>query len=130
MKTLKTLLRYWIALISLLGFLGGWITLAHAQKPVQPGNSSTFGALNGPGVAPLQPLNLNGDASNGANNNNFSFQPSAPQPEPESRLVPSPVSYPEIALNNSSPRLSGFVNSGVSAPNPCSILFSVCSATP
>jgi hypothetical protein len=81
MKTFKTLLRYWIALVSLIGFLGGWITLAHAQKPVQPGNSSAFGALNGPGLTPLQPLNLNGDASNGANNNNFSFQPSAPQPQ-------------------------------------------------
>ena len=81
MKTFKTLLRYWIALVSLLGFLGGWITLAHAQKPIQPGASNTSGALTVPGVAPLQPLNLNGDASNGANNNNFSFQPSAPQPQ-------------------------------------------------
>ena len=87
MKTFKTLLRYWIALVSLLGFLGGWITLAHAQKPIQPGSSNSFDALTLPSLPTLQPLNLNGDASannsnsTDANNNGFSFQFSNPQPQ-------------------------------------------------
>ncbi|MGC1378318.1 MAG: hypothetical protein WA821_18950 [Anaerolineales bacterium] len=85
MKTFKTLLRYWIALVSLIGFLGGWITLAHAPKPGQPGNSSAFGALTAPNLPALQPLNLNGDASAGnsagADTNNFNFQFSNPQPQ-------------------------------------------------
>ena len=87
MKKLKILLRYWIALISLLGFLGGWITLAHAQKPIQPGVSNTSGAVTVPGLPTLQPLNMNGDASANnsnsadANNNGFNFQFSNSQPQ-------------------------------------------------
>jgi hypothetical protein len=34
MKKIKTLLRYWIASASIMGFLFGWIMFAHSSKPV------------------------------------------------------------------------------------------------
>ncbi len=33
MKKIKSLLRYWIAGVSIAGFLFGWITFAHSSKP-------------------------------------------------------------------------------------------------
>jgi hypothetical protein len=33
MKSLRPLLRLWIATTSLAGFLGGWMLLSHAPKP-------------------------------------------------------------------------------------------------
>jgi hypothetical protein len=35
MKLFRKLLRYWIAIASVLSFLGGWVILAHSPKPVQ-----------------------------------------------------------------------------------------------
>jgi hypothetical protein len=35
MKIFRKVLRYWIALASILSFLGGWVILAHSPKPVQ-----------------------------------------------------------------------------------------------
>jgi hypothetical protein len=34
MKTYKLALRIWIGMVSLFGFLGGWVLLAHSGKPV------------------------------------------------------------------------------------------------
>jgi len=87
MKPFKTALRYWIALVSLIGFLGGWATLAHARKPIQnSASSSTSGnVLAVPTLAPLQPLNLSGAGGNtasGANNGTFNFF-SNQQPQPQ-----------------------------------------------
>jgi hypothetical protein len=36
MKIFRKLLRYWIAIASVLSFLSGWVILAHSPKPVQP----------------------------------------------------------------------------------------------
>lgn len=41
MKIFKTLLHILLASGSLLGFLVGWATLAHAGKPVEPGQRQT-----------------------------------------------------------------------------------------
>jgi len=57
MKTLKIVLHYWIALASLAGFLGGWMTLAHAGKPVQ---STTTSAEMIQTLPTLTPLDLTG----------------------------------------------------------------------
>ena len=35
MKRFKTGFRVWIAISSLIGFMGGWALLAHSPKPVQ-----------------------------------------------------------------------------------------------
>ena len=89
MKKFKTALRYWIALISLMGFLGGWVTLAHARKPIQNSSTTTnANVLAVPTLAPLQPMNLNGAGgttnSNSNNNSIFNFQLSNSQPQPQS----------------------------------------------
>jgi hypothetical protein len=92
MKTFKTILHYWIAVVSLLGFLGGWVTLAHARKPIS--NTSSYTTTTNiqavPTLPPLQPLNLSGDAgavngnNSGSNNNSiFNFQVANPQPQPQ-----------------------------------------------
>lgn len=33
MKFFKSALRFWITIVSLLGFLTGWVVLAHSPKP-------------------------------------------------------------------------------------------------
>ena len=76
MKTLKTILHYWIALASIVGFLGGWVTLAHAGKPVQPNQqtaSLSVSGLTAPQPLPtLAPLDMSGNSA--AGNNNPFFQ--------------------------------------------------------
>lgn len=55
MKSLKWILRIWIAIASVIGFLGGWATLAHAGKPA-PATSSQS-SINIPTQLPtLAPL--------------------------------------------------------------------------
>ena len=36
MKNFKNILRILLTFASMLGFLGGWATLAHSRKPIQP----------------------------------------------------------------------------------------------
>mgnify|MGYP001768107231 CR=1 FL=1 len=36
MKPFKTGLHILISLASIVGFLGGWVALAHSRKPIQP----------------------------------------------------------------------------------------------
>ena len=85
MKPFKTALRYWIALVSLVGFLGGWVTLAHARKPIQNSSASAnTNVLAVPTLAPLQPLGLNGSSGttdSSSNNSLFNFQVSNQQPQ-------------------------------------------------
>ena len=57
MNTLKNILRWWLSLASIMGFLGGWAMLAHAPKPVP---ADQIPAL--PTLAPLPPLGSAGDA--------------------------------------------------------------------
>jgi hypothetical protein len=73
MKLLRSALRTWITLTSVLSFVGGWVILAHAPKPVQTNSSLNTGA-SVPTLEPLPPL------SSGANSFQdqplFSVQPS------------------------------------------------------
>jgi hypothetical protein len=56
MKPFKTLLHILLALGSMVGFLFGWATLAHAGKPVQPGQgqSSQQALAPLPALPPIQ----------------------------------------------------------------------------
>ena len=81
MKTLKTILHYWIAVASLIGFLGGWITLAHAGKPLQPNQPTTSLSVQalqpsqpGQALPTLAPLDMTGNSSGNTSNNNSFFQ--------------------------------------------------------
>jgi hypothetical protein len=75
MKTLKTILHYWIALVSITGFLGGWVVLAHSAKPVQPSQQTTSLTVQGlqqPQALPtLAPLDMSGNSASASNNNSF-----------------------------------------------------------
>lgn len=51
MKRTKSILRVWMASISLGGFLGGWVLLAHAPKPASSSSTSS-----NPVVAPMPTL--------------------------------------------------------------------------
>jgi hypothetical protein len=65
MKNFKNILRILLTSVSLLGFLGGWATLAHSRKPIQP-------ATNQPqALEPLAPLpSLDSNPANSASNGN------------------------------------------------------------
>lgn len=55
MKPYKIALRVWILITSLVGFLGGWVMLAHAQKPAPLEPPAQMSAPL-PTLAPLPPL--------------------------------------------------------------------------
>jgi hypothetical protein len=74
MKSVKNVLRLWIAGVSVAGFLGGWALLAHAPKPVPLLNPVPAVAT----LPPLQPLpSIN---SSGQGQLPFFSQPSISQP--------------------------------------------------
>lgn len=86
MKNIKNILRIFITLASVLGFLGGWATLAHARKPVQ--NVSDQSQILAP-LAPLAPLpSLDSNDNQSSNNNplNF-FAPQQTAPRMRSRSM-------------------------------------------
>jgi hypothetical protein len=58
MKTSKKILRVWFALASVFTFLGGWVLLAHAPKPVQPTTVKSAAAES------LPPIQAFGDVNN------------------------------------------------------------------
>jgi hypothetical protein len=62
MKRMQKTLRVWMASISLGGFLGGWVLLAHAPKPA---SSNSTGSSVAPlaTLAPLPPVGANTDGS-------------------------------------------------------------------
>jgi hypothetical protein len=62
MKLFRKLLRYWIALASVLSFLGGWAILAHSPKPVETATVQSSAAL-----PPIQAYGSN------INNNGLGF---------------------------------------------------------
>jgi hypothetical protein len=64
MKFFRKLLRYWIAIASVLSFLGGWVILAHSPKPVQP---ITAQASAQPALPPIQAFGSD------VNNNGLGF---------------------------------------------------------
>jgi hypothetical protein len=73
MKTFKTSLHILIAFVSMLGFLGGWATLAHSRKPIQPAQSQ---AQVLEALPPLDPIpSFNSVTSNNNNGGLSSFTP-------------------------------------------------------
>ena len=54
MKIFRKILRYWIAIASVLSFLGGWVILAHSPKPVQPQTTAPGQPLALPSLPPIQ----------------------------------------------------------------------------
>jgi hypothetical protein len=64
MKIFRKVLRYWIAVASMVSFLGGWIILAHSPKPVQ---AVTIQQAALPNLPPIQAFGSN------VNNNGPSF---------------------------------------------------------
>jgi hypothetical protein len=73
MKIYRKLLRYWFAAASLASFMGGWILLAHAPKPVQPVSVSPAA------LATLPPIQAYGSD---VNNNGLNFFSSSAQSNP------------------------------------------------
>jgi hypothetical protein len=58
MKRMKSVLRLWMASVSLGGFLGGWVLLAHAPKPAPTNSTSNNSAVAPmPTLTPLPPVN-------------------------------------------------------------------------
>jgi hypothetical protein len=66
MKNLKNILRILLTSASLLGFLGGWATLAHSRKPIQSVANQPQ-ALEP--LAPLAPLPAIGSLPANTNSN-------------------------------------------------------------
>jgi len=80
MKNFKSSLHVLLTCVSVLGFLGGWATLAHSRKPVQPVSNQPQA------LAPLAPLPSLDSSNTGPNNNPLSFfAPSAQAPVRRSR---------------------------------------------
>ena len=54
MKNTKYGLRIWLAMSSVVGFLGGWALLAHSPKPAQPAQAAPVVEITPlPTLAPL-----------------------------------------------------------------------------
>ncbi len=74
MKIIKTALRYWFAIISVLSFLVGWGMLAHSLKPIQPVQTTTS-TISLPALPSIQAYNSGNNSGSGLNlsaNNNQS----------------------------------------------------------
>lgn len=86
MKLIKLGIRFWVTIVSVFSFLGGWILLVHAPKPFQGSSSQpSSGNVPLPTLAPLPPL-----SSQGFDPNQNSFQQQQQplfnvQPQPRSR---------------------------------------------
>lgn len=84
MKLIKLGIRFWLTIVSVVSFVGGWIMLVHAPKPYQ-GSSQQTNLTPIPTLEPLQPLS---DFNTGGND----FQSQQPlfsvQPQMRSRISP------------------------------------------
>jgi hypothetical protein len=79
MKNFKNILHLLLALASVFGFLGGWATLAHSGKPVQPVSTGGGQALDPlPALAPLPAMNLNAAADSSGGGLNIIVPAQAP----------------------------------------------------
>lgn len=72
MKNFKNYLHILLTFASLLGFLGGWATLAHSGKPLQP-DSKQSGALAP--LPALEPIPAIGSSSTNSNNGLLTINP-------------------------------------------------------
>ena len=83
MKIFRKLLRYWIAIASVLSFLGGWVILAHSPKPVQ----TQAVTVQSPALPALPPIQAYGSNVNNSGLGFFSNNSqAAPQAAPQSSL--------------------------------------------
>ena len=73
MKMFRIVLRYWIAIASVLSFMGGWVILAHSPKPVQPVT------VQSAALPTLPPIQAFGDV----NNNGLGFFSTNSQANPQ-----------------------------------------------
>jgi hypothetical protein len=89
MKNYKTSLHIMLSVASLLGFLGGWATLAHSRKPIQNTNSSSTAAQGLEPLPDLAPLPALDGSSASANNNDGNVITFSQQAQP-SRLRQRP----------------------------------------
>jgi len=78
MKNFKNILHILLALASVFGFLGGWATLAHSGKPVQPASAGGQALEPLPALAPLPAMNLNTNNSGGGGQLNIIAPAQAP----------------------------------------------------
>ncbi len=85
MKNFKNILRIMLAVASALSFLGGWITLAHSRKPVQPTQAQPHQVQELAPLAPLPPIN---GGSNNNNNGLFNLITPGNLPASRSRVAP------------------------------------------
>ena len=70
MKKFKNTLHIIIAFASVFGFIGGWASLAHSRKPIQP-----ITAEIDP-LPPMAPVDLNPQAPSNSNNSLVFVSPS------------------------------------------------------
>lgn len=71
MNIVKIGIRLWFGIASLLGFLGGWILLAHSGKPAQPAQAAPLLSTPAP-IPTLAPLPF---ANNGSSSQIQPIQP-------------------------------------------------------
>jgi hypothetical protein len=80
MKPFRKALRYWMAIASVLSFMGGWVILAHSPKPVQTQSVTVQSSAALPALPPIQAYGSN------VNNNGLGFfsntAPANSQPSP------------------------------------------------
>jgi hypothetical protein len=69
MKPFRKILRYWIALASVLSFLGGWAILAHSPKPVQLQVVSAQSSAALQDLPPIQAYDSNNNGQDFFSNN-------------------------------------------------------------
>ncbi len=78
MKIVKVGIRFWMTLVSLFSFVGGWIMLVHAPKPFQGNSSQSDNTTILPTLEPLAPLSDFGAGQNSEQNQPlFNVQPPA-----------------------------------------------------
>ena len=95
MKNFKTILHIMITVASLLGFLGGWATLAHSIKPTQTtsGQSQVIDPL-----PPLDPIPAIGNSSNTTDSNGLNI---VVPPTSQSSVNNSTSANNSTSINNS-----------------------------
>jgi hypothetical protein len=81
MKNFKTSLHILLSVASLVGFLGGWATLAHSRKPLQTTGSDTTTQTQLDPLPPLPAL----DANTASSSNGSGFFSVAPQQQTRRR---------------------------------------------
>jgi len=89
MKAFKNMLRLWISITSVFGFLGAWSMLAQSFKPATQGQTSSVVAY--PTLAALPPIgSINSNAQSNINLQVATMMPT-PIPIQQPQIQPQPV---------------------------------------